>query len=282
MASTVTIILLLALAGGAFYLFRRFENLPNKKKKKFFTKTVNKVFHWFEDVGLMRRTPAYDRDYHRTFPGLAELEAGHGAVKAECLELLGIKDKLTDMRDLGAGYTAGGIHKAQWKVFMFASGGRFIDENCERAPKTTALLKRIPNMDTAFLSVLDPNQYITPHWGYYKGYLRYHLGVVIPENNANERCWLRVNDDVADNASQEKERIERGEKYHWHEGEGIIFDDNYLHDAANESDEVRVVLWLDMRRPMPFYADVFNRFVLWFVGRDASVEKIRRKAAVGT
>ena len=93
-----------------------------------------------------------------------------------------------------------------------------------------------------------------------------------------------MNDDLADNDAQEKERIENGEKYLWHEGEGIIFDDNYLHDAANESDEVRVVLWLDMRRPMPFYASIFNKLVLWFVGRDASVEKINKamiKAAKG-
>ena len=282
MAPTIILLVLLALAGGAFALFRHFDSLPNKKKKKLFTKSVNKVFRWFEDVGLMRRTPAYERDYHRTYPGLAELEAKHDVVKAECLALLGIKDKLTNMQELGAGYTAGGIHTAQWKAFMFASGGQFVEENCTRAPQTAELLKRIPNMDNAFFSVLDPNQYITPHWGYYKGFLRYHLGVVIPENNENGKCWLRVNDDLADNDQQEKELIERGEKYHWHEGEGIIFDDNYLHDAANESDEVRVVLWLDMRRPMPFYAGIFNKLVLWFVGRDASVEKIRRKALVET
>jgi hypothetical protein len=31
---------------------------------------------------------------------------------------------------------------------------------------------------------------------------------------------------------------------------------------------------------MPVYADLFNRLVLWLVGRDSSVEKIRRKALV--
>ena len=118
MFALLLLIVVLAMAGGVFVAFRHFDNLPKKKKKKFFTKTVNKVFVWFENVGLMARTPAYERDYHDTFPGLAELEAGHGDVKAECLEMLGIKEQLTDMRELGAGYTAGGIHKAQWKVFM--------------------------------------------------------------------------------------------------------------------------------------------------------------------
>ena len=136
-----------------------------EEEEEVFTKSVNKVFHWFEDVGLMRRTPAYERDYHRTYPGLAELEAAHGDVKAECLALLGIKDKLTDMQELGAGYTAGGIHTAQWKAFMFASGGRFVDENCARAPKTTALLKRIPNMDNAFLLGARPGSSTSPRTG---------------------------------------------------------------------------------------------------------------------
>ena len=135
-------------------------------------------------------------------------------------------------------------------------------------------------METAFFSILDPRQYITPHWGYYKGYMRYHLGVIIPDNNAEQKCWLRVNDNRAQNALKDKDQIAFGEKYHWHDGEGIVFDDNYLHDASNESDQVRVVLWLDLRRKMPFYASLFNRFVLWLAGRDKSVEKIRKKATV--
>ena len=277
---TTFIIILAVIAALAWFGIHRFRALPSKSKKKMFTRTVNRFFVWLEEHGLMRRTPAYQRDYHERLPGLAELEAGHPDVKEECLALLGIKDRLTDIRDLGAGYTDGGIHRAQWKAFMFKSGGRFVEDNCARAPKTAALLRRIPRMDTAFLSVLEPHQYITPHWGYYKGYLRYHLGVVIPDNNAEGKCWLRVHDDPEDNAREEKELIERGEKYYWHEGEGIVFDDNYLHDAANDSDQVRVVLWLDMRRPMPFYAAIFSHLVLWVAGRDASVEKIRRKAVI--
>ena len=55
-----------------------------------------------------------------------------------------------------------------------------------------------------------------------------------------------------------------------------------LHDAANESDEVRVVLWLDMLKPHPWYLQIFNRLFLWIVHRDKSVEKIRRNALVAS
>jgi aspartyl/asparaginyl beta-hydroxylase (cupin superfamily) len=272
--------LLIVLVAAAGFALQRFEKLSNKKKKKLFTKTINEIYTWFEDRGLMRKNPAYIRDYHRDYRGLKELEAGHADVQRECLALLSIKDKLTDVQALGAGYTRGGIHTAKWKAFMFKSGD-FLEENCRLAPKTTELIRRIPGVYTAFFSVLDPHQVITPHWGYYKGFLRYHLGVRIPYNNETNQCWLRVNGDRAQNALLDKDKIVNGERYFWKNGEGIIFDDNYLHDAANESDEVRVVLWLDLRRKMPFYIAPLNRLCLWLVYRDKSVEKIRRGALIG-
>ena len=270
----------IGIGAAAALAVARFEKMPSKKKKKLFTKTINEIYAWFEDHGLMKRNPAYIREYHRDYPGLKQLEEGHADVQRECLELLNIKDRLTDVRALGAGYTAGGIHLAKWKAFMFKSGD-FIEENCRLAPKTAALIRGIPGVYTAFFSVLDPHQEITPHWGYYKGFLRYHLGVRIPYNNENKQCWLRVNSDREQNAMQDKDLIVNGERYYWKNGEGIIFDDNYLHDAANESDEVRVVLWLDLRRKMPFYIMPLNRLCLWLVYRDKSVEKIRRGALIG-
>jgi ornithine lipid ester-linked acyl 2-hydroxylase len=276
----VLIAVVAAFALLGFYLKRRFERMPSKKKKKLFTHTINDFYRWFEDKGLMRRNPAYLRNYHRDYRGLKELEANHADVQRECLALLDIKDRLTDVRALGAGYTEGGIHTAQWKAFMFKSGD-FIDENCRLAPKTAALIKNIPGVYTAFFSVLYPHQVITPHWGYYKGFLRYHLGVLIPGNNENKQCWIRVNDNQAQNDLNDKEQIVHGERYYWKNGEGVVFDDNYLHDAANESDEIRVVLWLDLRRKMPFYVALINRLCLWLVYRDSSVEKIRRGAVIG-
>jgi beta-hydroxylase len=275
----VVLAVAVGLALLALYARHRLETLPSKKKKKFFTKTVNQVFNWFEDVGLMKRTQAYLRDYHKAYPGLKELEENYEDVRDECLALLERKSTLTDVQSLGAGYTNGGIHTADWKAFMFKSG-EFLDENGLRAPKTAALLRNIKGMDTAFFSIVDPHQYITPHWGYYKGFLRYHLGVLIPDNNDDQKCWLRVNDDPDENKREDASLIENGEKYYWKNGEGIIFDDNFLHDAKNESDEVRVVLWLDMRRKMPIYAQLFNRFVIWLVMRDSSIEKIRRNATL--
>ena len=258
----------------------RLESMTTKEKKALLKKTINSIFTYFEAKGLLPRTPAFDRDYLRTYPALRLLEENYDVIRRECLHLLDFKDKLTDISAMGGRYTQAGIHTIKWKTFMFKSG-EFIEPNCRLAPGTAALLRRIPGMYTAFFSVLEPHQQITPHWGYYKGFVRYHLGVVIPNNNAAGECYLRVNGDADDNLRRDPSLIDKGEVYYWKNGEGIVFDDNYLHDAANNSDQIRVVMWLDLRRKMPFYLQLFNMFCLAVAHREKSVRRIRENALVG-
>ena len=189
------------------------------------------------------------------------------------------RENLVPMASLGGGYTAGDTHVAKWTTLMFKSG-QFIEENCALAPRTADILRGIPRVYTAFFSVLEPHQHIAPHYGYYKGFIRYHMGVMIPGNNAEESCWIRVNADQADNDADDKTLIEKGERYHWRNGEGVMLDDTFMHEAANESDEVRVILFLDVARRMPWYLDIFNRIVLFVVHREGSVKKIREVARI--
>jgi beta-hydroxylase len=269
----------LALVLAALYAKRRFDAVPSKTKKLLMEKYVSAAFALFERRGWISPSPAFDRGYHAYYPALAKLEAGYPAVREECLALLEKKERLPDMTALGGSYTQTGIHTARWKVFLFKSGD-FVPENCARCPKTAALLRDIPGLYTAFFSILDPHEVITPHFGYYKGFLRYHLGVLIPNDNADLSCWLRVNPDAKANAARDRSAIEKGEVYYWHDGEGIVFDDNYLHDAQNGSDQVRVVMWLDLARPMPLPLALLNRLCLWIAYREKSLQKIQKNALV--
>lgn len=47
--------------------------------------------------------------------------------------------------------------------------------------------------------------------------------------------------------------------YAWQEGKSILFDDSWDHEVYNESDGDRVVLIVDIRRPMPQPFDAVNR-----------------------
>jgi len=242
-------------------------------------KALNSVYARCEDAGILARLPAFDEDYADAYPELRTLEAGYADIRRECEHLLHFREQLTDISALGGDYTARGIHTIRWKAFMLKSGS-FVEENCAHAPQTAALLRQLPSVHNAFFSILEPHQYVSPHWGYYKGFVRYHLGVVIPKDNAEGNCWLRVNPDDADNALRDKALIERGPKYYWRNGRGVMFDDTNLHDASNESDSVRVVLWLDVARKLPYTLELYNRALLWALYQEPSIRRFRENAVV--
>ncbi len=258
---------------------RHFDGWWSGERREALKNAANDIFVRAEAAGKFPRCAPFERDYHDDYPALGELELGYARVRDECLALLDRRDEFTDVSALGGSYTAGGIHTIRWKSYLLKSG-EFVPENCARAPATTALLAQIPGLYTAFFSVLEPRQRIAPHWGYWKGFVRYHLGVWIPRDNADRSSWLRVNADPRDNAARDPALVERGERYYWHNGEGVLFDDTFLHDAANDSDEVRVVLWLDLRRRMPLYLEALNAAFLELAHREPSVVKIRENGVV--
>ncbi len=41
-----------------------------------------------------------------------------------------------------------------------------------------------------------------------------------------------------------------GEPYHWRDGEAVIFDETFIHWAENKTDQLRVILFCDVERPL--------------------------------
>lgn len=229
-----------------------------------------------EQRGVIPKLPAFERDLSQ-YPELDLLTRNHAIIQEECKALIQGRLRIPGMEELTS-YTSGGIHQIAWKSFMFKSG-TFIEDNCALAPRTASLLRQIPGVYTAFFSVLEPHQHIKPHWGYWKGFVRYHLGVIVPNNNQDLTCWIRINPD-AQSRDGDRAAIEKGEKYFWHEGEAVLFDDTFLHEAINESDQVRVVLFLDVARKMVWPLALLNRFLLWIAHNNKSVREIRVNAKV--
>ena len=117
-----------------------------------------------------------------------------------------------------------------WRTLYLKKTGELIEDKMKHFPKTMELIKD-DQIHNAFFSILDPHVEIKPHVGYYKGYLRYHLGIIIPEENGKKPYIICGN-----------------EKYEWKEGKGVLFDDMYLHYVNNNTNQQRVVLYLDIKR----------------------------------
>lgn len=188
-------------------------------------------------------------DIETTSPQLREFDENYEAIRAEIVPLLDRRDDMPryhELDPLQKFISAGSAER--WNVFMFYSVGKPFEENLKACPKIAEILGRVPNLFQAFVSILDPKKSIPAHEGPYLGYLRYHLGIKIPQNNPPS---IRVRDQI----------------HTWEEGESILFDDSWEHEVTNNSDSDRAVLIVDIFRPLPFHLDLMNRAYTKVFGR---------------
>lgn len=190
------------------------------------------------------------------FPWIGRIEAFYPAIRGEMLDLLARGVPIPGFEQISADQEKLSRDR-RWKTFFFLGYGARFEDNIARCPATWAALNHVPGLTTAFFSVLEPGKRLPSHRGPYKGVLRYHLGVVIPENA--EACGI----DVA------------GERRHWREGHSLIFDDTFIHSAWNDSTECRIVLFVDFARPLRFPANLINRAILKLIARSGYVQEAK-------
>lgn len=208
-------------------------------------------YHKYKDVvnrylarkaGGKKRPVFFDVD--DTCPEFRELERSWSDIRAEVDALLADHVTMPRYHEVNTPATdISGTTQGRWNVFLLELLGHKPKGNRAHCPKTCAALKNVPNLVQAFFSVLAPGKSIPPHEGPYLGYLRYHLGIKVPRENPPT---IRV----------------AGRPYTWQEGESMIFDDSWPHEVENEAREPRVVLIVDIRRPLPPIPDLANKAAL--------------------
>lgn len=177
------------------------------------------------------------------FPWVRTLEASWSVIRRELDLLLKHKEDIPNLQDISPEQSSL-AHGEDWKSFFFYGFGHKIARNCFLCPETAHIVSKIPGLKMAMFSILAPKSHITAHRGPYKGVLRYHLGLLIPASGT--ACRIRV----------------AGETRSWQEGRSLIFDDSYEHEAWNDSDCHRVILFVDFVRPLPFPLSVLNRLTV--------------------
>lgn len=135
-----------------------------------------------------------------------------------------------------------------WKIFYLNGMGIKVTENYRQCPETAKLIDTIPHIFQAFFSILDGGKSIPDHKGPFRGFLRYHLALKVPEENPPQ---IRVKDQY----------------YIWKEGESILFDDSFSHEVNNQCNDTRVVLIVDVMRPLPIFARQVNLLCRLFARR---------------
>jgi len=209
---------------------------------------------------IARQSLLPDRRFYdpAEFPWVRHLEANWKVIRAELDQVLTYRDALPNFQEISTDqYNL--TDDDRWKTYFFWGYGFRSDANCARCPETARLVESIPGMETAMFSILSPHKRIPPHDGPYKGVLRYHLGLTIPD--ADDHVGIKVGGEVA----------------HWREGGSLLFDDTFEHEAWNDTDETRVVLFVDVVRPLREPMKTFNALVIKAIAFSPFVQDAKRR-----
>jgi aspartyl/asparaginyl beta-hydroxylase (cupin superfamily) len=171
-----------------------------------------------ELVGLEQATPTIR----------AEFEALIAAEAAQMVPYIQYPEHvpLAQWRDLN--------QNLDWTAIHLLQNGRRIEANARHCPGTMDAIAKLrqpqvpgasPN---AMFSLLAPRTRIPPHTGVANTRLVCHLPLIVPPN-----CGFRVGATTRE----------------WKVGEAFVFDDTNEHEAWNDSDQLRVVLIVDLWAP---------------------------------
>jgi aspartate beta-hydroxylase len=180
--------------------------------------------------------PFYDRAFH---PWLETLEAGWQVIRDELLSVLdedlsGFSPYIQYADSLPLDQWRSLNCNPDWSAFHLIDGGRTVESNARRCPRTLEILAGLPQPKitgrgpAAMFSALKPRTRIPPHTGISNTRLVVHLPLIVPDG-----CGFRVGNEVRQ----------------WTPGQAFVFDDTIEHEAWNDSDQVRVILIFDVWSP---------------------------------
>jgi beta-hydroxylase len=199
-----------------------------------FMAPINVFMHLFSRVPSTPYIPV------REFPELDVLQQNWETIRDEALHLVALQKIKASEENNDAGFNS--FFKTGWKRFYL----KWYDASHPSAerlcPKTYALLKNIPSVKAAMFAELPPGAKLNPHRDPFAGSMRYHLGLATPND---DRCFIEVD----------------GQRYSWRDGQGVIFDETFIHWAENTSGQDRVILFCDVERPLRFGMGTVNRWL---------------------
>lgn len=163
-------------------------------------------------------------------PWVAALTEAWDAIRSEAEALMAERNSVPSIEEITGATQA---NEGPWGNYVFRAYGGWVEANCARCPATAAAVRQIPGLQLAAFSVLGPGTHLVAHRGPNKGALRYLVGVHIPGSPGQVR--FRVGDEMIT----------------WADRKAVLFDHTIEHEAWNDSDGERWVLFTEFRWPLP-------------------------------
>jgi len=138
-----------------------------------------------------------------------------------------------------------------WRMLILKAYGIENPPNMAACPVLASIVGSCPDVLSASISFLAPGKHVPAHRGPFRGVLRFYLALSMPKGpDGQPGAVLKV----------------AGREYRLDDGEFMLWDDTYTHEAWNKTERVRMVLLLDVRRRgMPLDMEIFSRALMMIV-----------------
>ncbi len=205
------------------------------------------LFLFYKIVFRYRTGKPLHIDKQLNFPESSLLESNWKEIYAELEQFRNENKALPKFHQVDkSNYKISFDNGPAWRTIVLKAYDGYFAHNCKQFPKTVALLKDIDCISTAMFSILEPHVHIPPHTGKLSGLWRYHLALSVP---TSPECFIIIHE----------------EKYNWKQGEGILFNDTYLHSVANNTEEYRIVLFLDIKKHTAGILHWISELILYLI-----------------
>jgi beta-hydroxylase len=192
----------------------------------------------------------------RAFEWTGLLQAEWEAIRAEAERLLPRIDAIPPLRMVSPDHRDI-VEEDLWRSFFLCGYGYKVEKNCDQCPRTAELIERIPELNCAFFSILLPGTHIKRHRGPTKALVTCHLGLLVPPGDV---CRMELADRTVG----------------WREGEWLVFDDTYFHEIFHVGNQPRIVLLLQVKRPLRGFGKRIADLFLGGIRRSPFVQEARR------
>jgi len=163
------------------------------------------------------------------FPELEPLRQNWQVIRTEALSLFQAGELRAASDHVDIGFNS--FFQRGWKRFYLKWYDAPPVSARSQCPRTTELLEGIHSVNAAMFALLPPGARLNEHRDPSAASLRYHLGLVTPNDDA---CHIVVD----------------GVSYSWRDGQAVMFDETYLHYAENNTAQYRLILFCDIERPL--------------------------------
>jgi aspartate beta-hydroxylase len=174
-------------------------------------------------------------DLDRDFPGGAAFAAAWPVLRDEALAVGHRLDDVPRFHEIMPEQASISANDGRdWRMYILKAYGVERKPRMAACPRLAALVRETPEVLSASFSFLGPRKHIPPHRGPMRGILRFYLMLSMPLlADGSPAAVLKVAD----------------VEHRLGDGQYLLWDDTYEHEAWNASDAVRIVLSLDVWRP---------------------------------